>query len=115
MNQESPCFSCGSVNQEVERYTPTAPVVRTFSEKISDSFSGGWQDFAEGCEDFAIWFVGAIPTLLILLVVAALGFFIIRAVVKKTALKQKQRLEQRKSEKKPEDSEVKGTPLRPAK
>lgn len=101
--------------QEVERYTPTAPVVRTFSEKISDSFSGGWQDFAEGCEDFAIWFVGAIPTLLILLVVAALGFFILRAVVKKTALKQKQRLEQRQSEKKPEDSEVKGTPLHPAK
>ena len=101
--------------QEVERYTPTAPVVRTFSEKISDSFSGGWQDFADGCEDFAIWFVGAIPTLLILLAVAVLGFFIIRAVVRKAALKQKQKLEQRQSQKKSEGSEVKGTPLNPAK
>ena len=31
--------------REVEVYTPTVPVRRTFSQKLSDSLSDGWNGF----------------------------------------------------------------------
>ncbi len=41
----------------------------TFGERISESFRESWADFAEGCQGFAVFLVGALPTLLVMLVI----------------------------------------------
>ncbi len=64
--------------QEVEVYTPTAAVQRSFGEKIADAFHDSWKGFARGWQNFAVWLVSAVPTLLILAIVgfgfAKIGF-----------------------------------------
>ena len=57
--------------QEVEVYTPTATTQRTFGEKIGDAFSDSWKGFARGCQNFVVWLVYALPTLLVLAAIAA--------------------------------------------
>ncbi|MBP3633673.1 MAG: DUF4349 domain-containing protein [Oscillospiraceae bacterium] len=56
--------------QEVEIYTATAPVKRTFGEKLADAFSDGWSGFARGVQGFIIWLAEALPTLILLAVIA---------------------------------------------
>lgn len=73
--------------QEVEVYTPTVYVQRTFGEKIADSFREGWNDFTRGLAGFVIWFVGAIPTLLLLAVLAAGVILIVISASKKRKVK----------------------------
>ena len=69
--------------QEVEVYTETAPVKRTFGQKISDSFCDGWEDFGESVQDFVIGVVGAAPALILLIVLAVVLFVLGRRTVKK--------------------------------
>lgn len=64
--------------QEVEVYTPTAATQRSFGEKISDAFRDSWKGFGRGCQNFAVWLVYALPTLLVL---AFIGGGIIGIVV----------------------------------
>ena len=85
-------YSTVTVNiQEVEIYTPTTPVTRTFGEKMSDAFSDGWTDFVRGLQDLCIWLAEALPVLVILLVqgVAALVIVILirKKIRKKAAVK----------------------------
>ena len=51
-----------------EVITYTAPVEEdpTFGERIARAFTKSWADFGQGCQDFAVWFVEAFPTLLVL-------------------------------------------------
>ncbi len=56
--------------QEVEVYTPTATTQRSFGEKIGDAFRDSWKGFARGCQNFAVWLVYALPTLLVLVFIA---------------------------------------------
>lgn len=48
---------------EVLTYTVAAEP--TFGERISKAFKDSWRDFADGCQDFAVWFVEALPALLV--------------------------------------------------
>ena len=80
--------------QEVEVYTETAPVKRTFGQKLSDSFHDGWEDFGEGVQDFVIGAVGAAPALILLIVSAAVLFVLVRRAVKKRRAKKEERLEE---------------------
>ena len=57
--------------REVEVYTPTANTQRSFGEKIADAFRDSWKGFGRGCQNLAIWFVAALPTLLVLAAFAA--------------------------------------------
>ena len=59
-----------------------------FGSRISAAFRESWSDFAMGCQNFAVWFVGAIPTLLVLGVIALSLVLILRAAFSK---KRKQR------------------------
>lgn len=59
--------------QEVEIYTPAVTVQRSFGEKISDSFTKGWKRFGRSCQNFLIDLVGAMPTLLLLGLLAGVG------------------------------------------
>lgn len=74
---------------EVEIYTPVVNAQRTFSEKLHDSFLDGWNGFVEFLKNFAIWFVGALPTLVLLAVIA----FAIVLIVKYCRRKAKARQE----------------------
>ncbi len=82
-------YSTVSVDlQEVEVYTPTAPVQRTFGEKLSDAFAGGWRDFTRGLQRFVIGMAEALPTLIILIVIVAAAIIVVRRIIKKRRAKQ---------------------------
>ena len=54
---------------EVITYTEVPEPDPTFGERIGEAFKESWADFGEGCQDFAVWFVEAFPTLLVITVI----------------------------------------------
>jgi hypothetical protein len=68
---------------EVIVYTEVVVPDPTFGERIGEAFRESWADFGEGCQDFAVWFVEAFPTLLVLVVVHGGIFLIIYTSVKR--------------------------------
>ena len=66
--------------QEVIAYTPDNV---SFSDKLKNAFIGSWTDFGENCMSFFVWFVSAIPTLLILAGIAVAVVIPIRHSVRK--------------------------------
>lgn len=58
-----------NLNEVVEYTDVTDPI--TYGERMAEAFKDSWKDFAEGCQDFSIWLVGAIPTLLVIAVIGA--------------------------------------------
>ena len=82
-------YSTVSVDlQEVEVYTPTAPVQRTFGEKLSDAFASGWRGFTRGLQRFVIGMAEALPTLIILIVLVVVCIIVVRRIIKKRRAKQ---------------------------
>lgn len=78
--------------REVEVYTPTVPVQRSFGEKLADAFSDGWTSFARSIQRFVLNLVEALPVLLLLaVIVIAIIVLIRRAVKKRRAKKSAQR------------------------
>ncbi len=61
--------------REVVEYTEVAEP--TFGERIADAFKESWTDFGRGWQNFAVWFVEAFPTLLILGGIAAVVIVIV--------------------------------------
>ena len=68
---------------EVITYTEVVKPDPTFGERIGEAFRESWADFGEGCQDFAVWFVEAFPTLLVLVVIHGGIFLIIYTSVKR--------------------------------
>ncbi len=64
---------------EVIEYTEKPIKDPTFGERIGKAFAESWESFADGCQNLAVWFVGAIPTILVLAVISAgaVGFFLL--------------------------------------
>lgn len=56
---------------EVIEYTPVGSVKDTFGTRLGRAFKESWQDFAKGFENFIVWFVGAIPTFMVLGLIVA--------------------------------------------
>ena len=52
--------------REVITYTEVVEPDPTFGQRISRAFKESWSDFGAGCQNFAVWFVEAFPTLLVL-------------------------------------------------
>lgn len=69
--------------QEVEVYTPTKSVQRTFGEKLRDAFSDGWSGFRRGFQNFVIDLVYALPGLILFLVLAGAAVFVLLRLWKK--------------------------------
>lgn len=63
--------------QEVEIYTPTVQIQRTFGEKIRDSFQAGLNNFANGCQALVIFLVGNVLNLLVFAVVVTVALVIV--------------------------------------
>ena len=72
---------------EVIVYTEVVEPDPTFGERIGEAFRESWADFGEGCQDFAVWFVEALPTLLVLVVIHGGIFLIIYTSVKRSQKK----------------------------
>jgi len=80
--------------EEVVDYTTVTTPKTTFGSRISNAFTRSWKNFAEGFQDFTVWLVGAIPTLLVILVIAGVGVTV--AVISNRNLKK--RLAKKKDE-----------------
>ena len=76
--------------QEVIVYSQIPTVQTTFGQRIGNTFKESWQNFGRGCQDFAVWFVGAIPTLLIISVIVAAVVLVAVAVYRKRKNSKKQ-------------------------
>ncbi len=73
---------------EVSRLTPQTPVVRTFWQRVSDSFTSSIESIADGSREFAIWLAGALPVLVILAAVALIIIVIVRRGIKRRRLRE---------------------------
>ena len=73
--------------EEVEVYTPTAPVQRTFGEKLASAFSDGWNGFVRGFQRLCIGLVSALPALVLLAILVVIVLLIVRKLRKKHAAK----------------------------
>ena len=59
--------------EEVVEYSPIVTPKDTFGTRVSKAFTESWRGFGNACQNFAIGFVYAIPTLLVLAVIVG-GF-----------------------------------------
>ncbi len=73
---------------EVEIYTPVVNAQRTFGEKLHDSFLDGWNGFVDFLKNFAIWFVGALPTLILLAVIVFAIVLLVKYCRRKAKVRQ---------------------------
>ena len=62
---------------EVVEYTPVVYVEPTFGERVKEAFVTSWKNFSQGCQNFAVWFVEAFPTLLVIAVFATVAIVVI--------------------------------------
>lgn len=58
--------------REVVEYQRITEPPKTFGERLHQSFTESWADFADGAQDFIVWFVYVFPTLLVIAVVIAI-------------------------------------------
>ena len=68
---------------EVIIYTEVVEPDPTFGQRMKEAFVESWKEFGEGWQDFAVWFVEAFPTLLVVVGIHAGIFFIIYGSVKR--------------------------------
>lgn len=78
-----------TVNLSVsEVFTYTEAATPSFGERVGEAFSESWTDFADNCQDFAVFLVSALPTLLVLGVIAAVIVLIVLTSLRKGKKKQ---------------------------
>lgn len=54
---------------EVSTYTHAVSKTRTFGQRLADAFRAGWLDFGDALGEIFLWFVSALPMLIVLAVV----------------------------------------------
>ena len=65
-------YSTVTINMsEVVEYSQITTPDSSFWSRVSEAFVTSWRKFAINCQNFAVWFIGAFPTLLVL---AIIGF-----------------------------------------
>lgn len=74
---------------EVVEYTEVAEE-KTFGERISKTFKESWQGFGRFCQAFAVFLVGAMPLFVVLAMIGAIVFLIIRLCKRKNRKKAQQ-------------------------
>ena len=92
--------------QEVEIYTPTVPVQRSFGEKLSSAFSDGWRSFVRGLQYFCIDLASMLPGLVLFLLIVFALFLLVRKIVRKTKARREAKKEA-PAPQAPTDSETK--------
>ena len=80
---------------EVSEYTPTEPVKVTYGEKLGAAVKSGLKSVGSFFADFLLWFVEALPTLIILAAIA----IVIVVIIRKTRGNREARRERRAQKK----------------
>ena len=62
----------------------------SFGQRISKAFSDSWEGFISFCKDLAVFFVYALPALIVLTCIAVVVILIVRRSVKKKKAKKEQ-------------------------
>lgn len=68
---------------EVVEYTKIAVEEPTWGERLGEAFLESWKDFADGFQDFTVGLLYAIPTLMVLGVIAVAVSLVVRTLVRK--------------------------------
>ncbi len=68
---------------EVVEYTVVDEAEPTFGARVSEAFVNSWTSFGKGCQNFAVWFVSALPVLVVLTVLGLTTMFILLGVRKR--------------------------------
>ena len=63
---------------EVVKVSDAKPVPKTLGERISQAFDSAWTGFVEGSQDFAVWMVRNMFTLLILVILSFILYLMVR-------------------------------------
>ncbi len=80
-----------SLNEVIE-FTEVVEEDPTFGERLGAAFVESWTDFGHGCQNFAVWFVEAFPTLLILAVIGtATPIIIVKSVKRRNRRRREQK------------------------
>ena len=82
MMEHDDLISYSTVDVTVEEVKQITEKTETFGDRVSDAFRRSWRDFGYGAQDFAVGFVAALPTLLVLAVLAAVAVTAARAAVR---------------------------------
>ena len=94
---------------EVSEYTPTEPVRVTYGEKLGAAVKSGLKAVGNFFSEFLLWFVEALPTLIILALIA----LVIVIIIRKTRGNREARRE-RRAQRKAEKAAKKAAPKAPA-
>ncbi len=78
---------------EVEVYTPTVTVQRSFGQKLSDAFSDGWVSFTRGLQRFVINLAQALPALVLWAVIIAVAAIVLCKSLRKRRAKKAEKPE----------------------
>ena len=73
--------------REVEIYTPTVPVKRTFGEKLADAFGDGWSNFVRGIQNFIVSIARSLPGLVLFVLIVAAAVLVIRRFIRRMKAK----------------------------
>lgn len=73
--------------QEVEIYTPTKPVQRTFGEKMHDALSEGWSSFVRSLQYFLIDLTYSLPGLILFVLIVAAVIFVLLCIRRRVKAK----------------------------
>lgn len=73
--------------REVQVYTPTATVQRTYGEKLADAFADGWNYFVRGLQRFTINLAEGLPSLVLFAIVVVVVVLVVRKTIKKRRAK----------------------------
>ena len=75
--------------REVITYTEVVVEEPTFGQRMKEAFVESWTDFGEGCQDFAVWFVEAFPTLMVLGIIGGVVAIVIVRLNRKAEARRK--------------------------
>ncbi len=74
---------------EVVEYSKINEPSPYFSDRVYDAFVTSWEKFAENAQDFAVWFIRAFPTLLILAMPGIIVWIVVGSIRAKRKRKQR--------------------------
>lgn len=78
--------------QEVQEYTPEVETKLTYGQKLGRALKDGLSSVADFFKDFFLWFVEALPTLLIIAAVITLIVVLVNKSSKKRKIKKQQKI-----------------------
>lgn len=85
-------YSTISLNiQEVQEYTPETLTEPSYGERLAHAFTNGLRSVARFFKEFLVWFLGALPTLVVLAAVAALLIAVLRPLRRAASARREKR------------------------